>query len=124
VWRTRLPEPAVLGLRWTAAGLLYGVAAARLVADAGNVLVLVAVGLVGLGAGAALRVRPWIWSATAFLVAVVVLQAARFGIAHQLGLGVLLSVAGIAVLGGMVAFTVYRGRTAPPPDPPTPSDGA
>jgi hypothetical protein len=109
IWRTRIPAPAVHAMRWGAAGLLYAVAFARLLTEPANVVVLVVVCLLGLGAGALLRVRAWIWSGAAFLIAVVTLQAARFGIAHQLGLGVLLSLAGVVVLGVMVWLSL-RGR--------------
>jgi hypothetical protein len=110
LWRTRLPQPAVHAMRWSAAGLLYAVALAQLVLDTESVLMLVLVSLVGLGAGALLQVRAWIWSGTAFLVAVVGLQGARFGIEHQLGLGVLLSLAGVMVLAAMVIGAVMRSR--------------
>jgi hypothetical protein len=113
LWRTRLPPPAVHGMRWSAAGLLYAVALAQLISDTESVLMLVLVSLVGLAAGALLQVRAWIWSGSAFLVAVVALQGARFGIEHQLGLGVLLSLAGVMVLAAMVIGAVLRSRAQP-----------
>jgi hypothetical protein len=123
-WRSRLSSGALEALRWGAAGVLYAVAAARLATTPDAVLPGVLVGLAGLGAGAALRVRPWVWSGAAFLVAVILLQAARFGIAHQLGLGALLFLAGALVLGGTVAITLRR-RFSGADAPPAPSgDGA
>lgn len=112
LWRTQVPAPAVHAMRWGAAGLLYAVAFGQLLLQPHDVLLVVVVCLIALGAGAALRVRAWVWSGAAFLVAVVGLQAARVGIAHQLGLGVVLSLAGLVVLGAMVAWSLRRGAQA------------
>jgi hypothetical protein len=126
-WRTRLHSGALEGIRWGAAGVLYAVAFGRLLLTADSVLPGVLIGLVGLGAGVGLQVRAWVWSGASFLVAVILLQAARFGIAQQLGLGALLFVAGVAVLGVTVALTLRRRPAAgavSPDDPPAPPDGA
>jgi hypothetical protein len=113
-FRERLSSASLDAIRWGAAGVMYATALGRLVVTADNVLPAVLVGLAGLVAGVAMRVRAFVWSAASFLVAVIVLQAARFGIAHQMGLGVVLTMAGVAVLGATV-FVTLRRRLAPGP---------
>jgi hypothetical protein len=113
-WRTRLRAGALEGIRWGAAGALYAVAIGRLLLTADNVLFGVGIALLGLGAGAWLQVRAWVWSGAAFLVVLILVQAARFGVAHQLGLGALLFVAGLGVLGGTVALSLRRSAAEPP----------
>lgn len=120
-FRTRLPAPAVDTLSWGAAGVLYATALVRMLVAPDHVLPAVLIGLVGLGAGAAAGIRPWVGSAASFLVAVVALQATRFGVAHQVGLGVVLTLAGVGVLGGTVALGLRGRRAAADPRAPAPA---
>jgi len=67
-------------------------------------------GLVGIAAGAGLRVRAYLHLGAGVAVATLVADALRFGLAHSDFWALYLTALGLVILGAMVAGTLHRDR--------------
>ncbi len=108
--RDALGTQVVAGLRYVAAGALYLAAFGDLIGTPGGSLIMLVLGLVGIAAGAGLRVRAYLHLGAGVAVATLVADALRFGLAHSDFWALYLTALGLVILGAMVAGTLHRDR--------------
>jgi hypothetical protein len=112
VFNDELSEPTRVKLRAVAVTLVYAAASVRpLTFDhALGLFVCVAVCVVGIGAGVALKVRSYVYLGTAFMVTSVVANLVRFGVREPRVGAIFLSSLGLLVVGFMVLVTTKRAE--------------
>jgi hypothetical protein len=110
VFRRELSPQTAAVLRGFAVTAIYASSAWRSLAfeQVWPMLVCVTVCLGGIAAGAAFRIRSYVFLGTGFLVTSVLANVVQFGLRdHRLG-ALFLSVLGLGVVGFMVLFTARR----------------
>ncbi len=102
-------DPRVVTLmRYAAAAAIYLAALADAVGTPMWSLVLLQMSLLGMAAGAVLRVRAFLFLGSGFAVAALLTELLRFGLAHSQFWALYLTVLGLFILASMVALTLLR----------------
>ena len=102
-------DPRVVALmRYAAAAAIYLAALADAVGTPMWSLVLLQMSLVGMAAGAVLRVRAFLFLGSGFAAASLLTELLRFGLAHSQFWALYLTVLGLIILASMVALTLLR----------------
>jgi len=106
--RRALDPRVTVTLRYTAAATLYLSAFADAVLDPLWSAALLLMCLIGMGAGALLRVRAFLYLGAGFAGAAMLTELLRFGLTHSHFWALYLTVLGLLVLGAMVVLTLAR----------------
>jgi hypothetical protein len=99
-------------LRWGGALAIYLTALGQAVFDPVWTLGLVLLGLAGLAAGSALRVRAFLTLGGGALLAALLTELLRFGLNHSRFWAFYLTSIGLVILAGMVGLTLFRPQLA------------
>ena len=108
ILRQTLDPRVTAMLRYTAAAAIYLSAFADALTDPTWSLALLLMCLVGMGVGAALRVRAFLYLGAGFAGAALLTELLRFGLTHSHFWALYLTVLGLLVLGAMVVLTLAR----------------
>jgi fluoride ion exporter CrcB/FEX len=108
--RRTLDRDWALVLRYGACGAIHLTAFATWIDDPHRTLAMIVLCLVGAAAGALLRVRPYLFLGSAFLLATLAVNLVRFGLEHNEFWAFYLSALGLIVLAVMVVRSTARER--------------
>jgi hypothetical protein len=106
--RGSLDSRVVTVVRYTAAATVYATTMAEAFGDPVWSLALLVLSLLGLAAGALLRVRAFLYLGSGFAAAALACELLRFGLAHSHFWALYLTVLGLTILAFMVASTLWR----------------
>ncbi len=106
--RSTLDPRVVTLMRYCAAAALYLAALMDAVGTPMWSLVLLQMSLLGMAAGAVLRVRAFLFLGSGFAAAALLTELLRFGLAHSQFWALYLTVLGLFILGSMVLLTLWR----------------
>jgi fluoride ion exporter CrcB/FEX len=108
--RRTLDRDWAIVLRYGACGAIHLTAFATWIDDPHRTLAMIVLCLAGAAAGALLRVRPYLFLGSAFLLATLAVNLVRFGLEHNEFWAFYLSVLGLLVLAAMVVRSTARDR--------------
>lgn len=106
--RRTLDLRVVTLMRYAAAAAIYLAALVDAVGTPMWSLVLLQMSLLGMAAGAVLRVRAYLFLGSGFAAAALLTELLRFGLAHSQFWALYLTVLGLLILGFMVLLTLWR----------------
>ncbi len=110
--RRTLDRDWAVVLRYGAAGAIHLTAFATWIDDPHRTLAAIVLCLAGVAAGALLRVRPYLFLGSAFLVATLAVNLVRFGLEHSEFWAFYLSALGLLVLAVMIVRSAAHDRLA------------
>ena len=106
--RASLDARTLMATRYAASAVVYMTSYGQLVGDPRQALPMILVGLVGVAAGATLRIRAFLYLGAGFTVAALSTQLLRYGLQDARIWAPTLTLLGLATLGTMVAVTARR----------------
>jgi len=106
--RATVDRRVLTATRYTAAAAVYATTMAEAFGDPVWSLVLLLLSLLGMAAGAVLRVRAFLYLGSGFAAAALACELLRFGLANSHFWALYLTVLGLTILAFMVSLTLWR----------------